>query len=115
MANHDWQRGDQAPSDLRAPGGLAGSPRRGPKNYQRSDERIYDDIHERLTYSDHIDASDVTVEVKGGKVTLYGTVAHRQMKHWIEDIVAACSGVNEVENKLSVALVASWPPDRGRV
>jgi osmotically-inducible protein OsmY len=42
-------------------------------------------------------------------VTLYGTVPHRVMKHAIEDIVAACPGVKDIENKLTVALIAPWP------
>ena len=47
-----------------------------------------EELHERLSDTPHIDASDVTVEVKNGAVTLLGTVPHRQMKHWIEDIAA---------------------------
>jgi hypothetical protein len=88
------------------------SQRRGPKNYVRSDERIQEDLCERLAHMQHIDTNDVTIEVKGAKVTLYGTVPHRQMKHWIEDFVADYAGVTEVENKLRVALTAALPQDQ---
>lgn len=90
----------------------AASPRKGPKNYVRSDERIQENLCEQLAQTLHVDTSDVTVEVKGGKVTLYGTVPHRQMKHWIEDFVADYGGVTEVENKLRVAITAALPQDR---
>ncbi len=74
----------------------------GPKGYQRSDERLREDISERLLQSDHIDSSDVTVEVAGGKVRLEGTVPERPMKHAIEDLVDACPGVQDIENRLKV-------------
>ncbi len=40
--------------------------------------------------SHHIDCSDVSVEVRGGKVALEGSVPRRHMKHAIEDLVDAC-------------------------
>jgi hypothetical protein len=86
--------------------------RRGPKNYTRPDERIKDEIWEALSRDRRIDPSDIVVEVQDGKVTLYGSVAHRQMKHWIEDIAANMHGVSEVENKLTVAIAAAPPADR---
>ena len=43
---------------------------RGPKNYQRSDERIREDVCERLTYDERVDASDVEVDVREGVVRL---------------------------------------------
>jgi len=82
---------------------------RGPKNYQRSDDRIKEDIYEKLMRDDRIDPHDVVVEVSAGVVTLLGSVAHRQMKHWIEDIAADCPGVKDVENKLRVAITATGP------
>ena len=54
-------------------------------------------------HSHHIDSSDVEVEVSGGKVTLQGTVPDRRMKHAIEDMAGACSGVSDVENRVRVA------------
>jgi hypothetical protein len=86
--------------------------RRGPRNYTRSDDRIQEEIFDAIEREPRIDASDVTIEVQGGKVTLLGAVAHRQMKHWIEDIAADCYGVADVDNKLTVALAEASPADR---
>lgn len=76
---------------------------RGPKGYQRSAERLKEDICERLTEAPDVDASEITIHCKDGIVTLEGTVESRQMKHRAEDIVEACSGVKDVENRLRVA------------
>ncbi|MFO1350049.1 MAG: BON domain-containing protein [Gammaproteobacteria bacterium] len=75
---------------------------RGPKGYKRSDERLKEDISERLMQSHHIDPSEVSIEVKDGKVTLEGTVTERHMKHAIEDLVEACPGVQDVDNRVRV-------------
>ena len=74
----------------------------GPKGWQRSDERLQDDICERLTDDHWIDASDVSVQVSGGVVTLEGSVTDRRLKHRIEDMVEQCGGVGEIRNQLSV-------------
>lgn len=76
--------------------------RRGPKNYQRSDERIREDICEALLGAYDLDSSEVTVEVGAGRVKLEGTVPERRMKHRIEDIAADARGVTEVENRIRV-------------
>lgn len=75
----------------------------GPKGYQRSDERLKEDISERLMESHYIDSSDVSVEVRGAKVVLEGTVPSRQMKHAIEDLVDVCPGVQDIDNRVRVA------------
>lgn len=75
---------------------------RGPKNYTRSDERIREDLCERLSDADEIDASNVTVTVNQSVVTLEGEVPHRSMKHWAEDMAESCSGVKDVDNRLRV-------------
>ena len=75
---------------------------RGPKGWQRSDERIKDDVSERLYHHRGVDCSDVSVEVSGGKVTLEGTVPERRMKHAIEDMVDQCPGVKDIENRIRV-------------
>ncbi len=75
---------------------------RGPRNYLRSDERIKEDVNERLTDDPLIDAGDINVEVKNGTVTLTGSVDARYLKHRVEDIADDCSGVKDVDNRLSV-------------
>jgi osmotically-inducible protein OsmY len=76
---------------------------RSPKGYARSDERIKEDICERLTEDPNIDASEISIEVQGGIVTLEGTVEDRMQKHRAEDMVDACSGVKDVHNRLTVS------------
>ncbi|HET6434582.1 MAG TPA: BON domain-containing protein [Xanthomonadaceae bacterium] len=75
----------------------------GPRNYTRSDERIREDLNERLTDAHDIDASGVSVEVSNGVVTLTGSVDERWMKHRAEDIADACSGVRDVRNQIQVS------------
>ena len=82
--------------------GLAGR-HRGPKGWQRSDERIHEDVCERLAGEPGIDPSEVTVEVAGGNVMLSGSVPDRGMKYRIEDIVDGCTGVRDVDNRLRVS------------
>jgi osmotically-inducible protein OsmY len=75
---------------------------RGPSDYVRSDERIREDVNDRLTDDPHIDATGVTVQVKSGEVTLSGTVKSRNDKRHAEDLAESCSGVKHVQNNLRV-------------
>jgi osmotically-inducible protein OsmY len=74
----------------------------GPKGYARSDERIRDDVNDRLTDDPFVDASEIDVSVQNGEVTLNGTVENRQAKRRAEDIVDNISGVKHVQNNLRV-------------
>ena len=76
---------------------------KGPKNYSRSDERIKEDINDRLSDDPFVDASDIDVTVSNGEVTLSGTVDHRSTKRRAEDLADAVSGVKNVENRLRVS------------
>lgn len=86
--------------------GYGGGPQRGhgrgPKGYHRSDERLKEEICERLMAAAYIDAAEVSVEVQDGKVTLVGTVPERRMKHRIEDVVDECMGVEDIDNRIRV-------------
>lgn len=75
---------------------------KGPKGYIRSDERIREDLCDRLTDDAQLDASDITVAVAKGEVTLDGTVASRAERRAAEDCAEACSGVGHVQNNLRV-------------
>ncbi|HEU4519945.1 MAG TPA: BON domain-containing protein [Microvirga sp.] len=75
---------------------------RGPKNYSRSDDRIRDDVNDRLTDDPHIDASEIEVRVESREVTLSGTVNSRFEKRHAEDIAESVSGVTHVQNNLRV-------------
>lgn len=74
----------------------------GPRDYVRPDERIREDLNERLTEADDLDARDITVEVGNGVATLGGRVPQRWMKHRAEDIAVGCSGVRDVHNQIQV-------------
>lgn len=78
----------------------AGHAGKGPKGYVRSDERIREDICDRLSDDDEIDASEITVTVTKGEVRLEGSVADRYAKHRAEDIAESVSGVRDVSNHL---------------
>src|SRR4029078_5228556 len=82
--------------------GTMGHRGRGPKNYTRSDERIREDLNEKLTDSDEIDASGISVEVSNGVATLTGTVDQRWMKNRAEELAESCSGVRDVNNQIRV-------------
>jgi osmotically-inducible protein OsmY len=74
----------------------------GPQNYTRPDERIRDDVYERLTDSHLIDARNILVEVNQGHVTLAGTVTERRMRYAAEDLVEGVMGVANINNQLKV-------------
>ena len=74
----------------------------GPRNYTRSDERITEDVNDRLNDNPYIDASDIQVKVKQGEVILEGNVDSRYAKHLIEDIADSVSGVKDVENHIHI-------------
>lgn len=85
---------------------------RGPQGYVRPDASIADDIVQRLTDDDGIDASEILLQVDGGVVTLTGNVPRRAMKHRAEDIAADASGVRDVRNEIRVddGSAAAGPP-----
>jgi osmotically-inducible protein OsmY len=75
---------------------------KGPRGYVRSDERIREDIHDRLTDDPTLDASEIEVIVGNREVTLNGTVNTRSDKRRAEDIAEDVSGVTHVQNNLRV-------------
>lgn len=75
---------------------------KGPRSYQRSDDRILEDINDRLCDNPYIDASEIDVEVANGEVILSGSVNDRDSKRLAEDIGESVSGVKNVENRLKV-------------
>jgi len=98
--------GEQGADTARGPAGGTGGGTdhrgRGPRGYRRSDARISEDLHDRLTDDPHLDASAVTVQVSGGEVTLYGNVDSREAKRRAEDIAHSVSGVTHVQNNLRI-------------
>ncbi len=92
--------------------GRAGYAGRGPRKYQRSDERIEEDVNEQLTRHPEIDATDIDVQVHDGEVTLTGTVSDRWMKRLAEDVAESVSGVRDIHNQLRVAQPGQIPVER---
>jgi hypothetical protein len=80
-------------------GGFRG---KGPMNYQRSDQRIREDVCEYLTDDDEVDASEIDVKVEQCEVTLTGNVSSRDMKRRAEHVAERASGVRDIHNQLKV-------------
>jgi hypothetical protein len=80
---------------------------RGPKNYQRSDDRIREEICDCMTDDPRLDASEIVVQVASGEVTISGTVTSRDQKRRAEDVAERVSGVKDVTNQLRVSREAN--------
>ena len=86
---------------------------RGPRGYQRSDDRIREDVCDRLADDPWIDAADIEVAVRAGEVTLSGNVRERSDKRRVEDVIENVSGVREVHNNLHVGTNREATPTTG--
>jgi hypothetical protein len=87
-------------------GGGQAQPRRSgnaPKGYKRSDDRIREDVCDRLSERWDVDSHGIEVSVSNGEVTLSGSVPERGMKFRAESISDGVSGVSEVHNQLRIA------------
>jgi hypothetical protein len=73
-----------------------------PKGYKRSDDRIREDVCDRLSERWDVDSGGIEVSVSNGEVTLSGNVPERGMKFRAESICDGVSGVSEVHNQLRV-------------
>lgn len=94
-----WRRSLR--DSLRAParGSFRG---RSPKNYRPSDERLREQVCERLTEDHDLDASDIEVDVADQEVTLSGSVDSRTAKFHAEELTDRTGGVREIHNRLRV-------------
>jgi hypothetical protein len=75
---------------------------RGPRGYQRSDDKILQDVVHVLTMHPWVDASEIEVKVRDGVICLQGIVQDRDQKHLAEEATSKISGVREVHNYLIV-------------
>ncbi|GAA0697257.1 BON domain-containing protein [Dyella marensis] len=82
------------------PAGHAGE--QGPRRAQPDDEDILHTICERLAGDADVDASEIDVSVRDGRVLLAGMVPSRQTRRDAEAIAESARGVHEVENRLKV-------------
>lgn len=74
----------------------------GPQSYTRADERIREDICDRLTEDSNVDARYINVAVDHGVVMLEGSVTDRSMKYDAEECSWGVSGVKDVDNRIRV-------------
>lgn len=86
----------------------------GPKGYSRSDDRVREDLCDRLCDAWDVDASSIEVDVKDGVAKLSGKVWDRSMKHRAEDLAESIRGVNEVENEIKVSSSSRNDRDQSR-
>ncbi|WP_204743196.1 BON domain-containing protein [Pseudocnuella soli] len=75
---------------------------KGPRGYQRSQERIKEDVCHRLSDDDRLDASEVEVEVQDNEVILSGKVHSKEEKRRAEDLAERIAGVSNVTNRLRI-------------
>ncbi|RIK88639.1 MAG: hypothetical protein DCC67_00435 [Planctomycetota bacterium] len=95
-------RGHELPYATPSAGRQGGHRGKGPRGYQRSDQRILEEVCEELCDDDLIDASDIEVKVENGEVLLSGVVPDRFTKRRSEDVAERCRGVHDVHNQLRV-------------
>jgi hypothetical protein len=75
---------------------------KGPRGYRRSDQRLYEDVNDRLSDDHMLDATDIEVKVENGIVILTGEVENRFGKRRAEEIAESVPGVIDVENRLHI-------------
>jgi hypothetical protein len=110
----EWDRGERRgfPGEPFGVGGawaggarheqLASHAGKGPKGYQRADERVIDDVCHALERDPLVDASEIEVSCQKGEVVLKGSVDSRQAKRRAEQCVEELPGVKDVRNELRV-------------
>lgn len=74
---------------------------KGPRNYQRTDERILEDIIDNVS-SKGLDVSDVEIRIDKGEVSLSGSMPGKLSRRVLEDVVEDVAGVRHVENGIRV-------------
>jgi osmotically-inducible protein OsmY len=74
---------------------------KGPKGYTRSDERIFEDVCERLRADMEVDATELSVTVRSGEVTLEGRVPDRFQEHRAIEVAESVRGVCNVTSHLN--------------
>jgi len=75
---------------------------RGPRGFRRPDERIREEVCDRLWQHGGIDATDVEVTVKDAEVTLQGSVEDRGQRRVAEAMAESVWGVQQVQNLVRV-------------
>lgn len=87
---------------------------KGPKGYQRSDERVIDDVCQALERDPHVDATEIEVSCQKGEIVLKGSVDSREAKRRAEECVEDLPGVKDVRNELRVQPPGTQPSGAAR-
>lgn len=69
---------------------------------QRSDDRIQDEIYEKLKWSPDVDASEIGIMVSKGVVTLYGSVDSSHAYKVAAKILESVNGIVATQNHLTL-------------
>ena len=96
---YGWTTRGEANRSDRETGRYSG---RGPRGYQRPDERVYEEVCDLLTENGDIDATNIEVRCERGEVILDGTVPDRDTKRLAEYIAESARGVRDVRNNLRI-------------
>jgi osmotically-inducible protein OsmY len=67
-----------------------------------ADERIWEEVRDRLMRHPDLDVAEVEIEVEEAEVTLVGRVDSRESKWLAEELTRAVPGVQDVHNRLKV-------------
>jgi osmotically-inducible protein OsmY len=113
MNEHDATQGFDASREAFG-SGMESFEGRGPKGYTRpgdrdavrskvEDERLQEDVCERLTDEAWVDPSDIEVTVRHREVTLSGTVCDSDQQRRAADVAQATIGITNVINNLRIA------------
>lgn len=79
---------------------------RGPKGWVRPDERILDELCERIVRAG-VDASALEVAVEAGEVSLRGELGTRQERRWVMDLAERILGVVSIDAEIRVREVGA--------
>jgi len=72
------------------------------ENFRPSDQRIREEIFDRLIGHAEVDAREIQVDVQRGEVNLLGKVPSKRGRHMVEELAKGVGGVYHVKNNLVV-------------
>lgn len=84
---------------------------KGPRNFNITDQRLFEKVCDALVDHPAIDASEIEVKVSQGIVTLSGGIEGRHTMTVVEELVRDIDGVKSIRNDLnSFDSVEGWVP-----